>query len=89
MTKKNDPGLYGEIDNEPDNNDLLKRLISDMYSPDGDETNLDLISHADLTDSIREVAPRTHRAALYDIMIEMNFIRKTIEGTVYWLVYSI
>ncbi len=79
-------GLPGEV-NEP-RPDLLEEIISGMYSAEGDFEDVDLISHADMVDSVRGVIIKVNSTAVYDMMSAMGFASKTIEGTVYWLVYS-
>lgn len=84
----NSTGLPGEM-YEPRHDDLIKNLILSMYELEGDEEDFELVSHPDLTDSIREVVSTAHRVTVFDTMIELKFKSKIIEGTVYWLVYSI
>lgn len=84
----NSTGLPGEM-HEPRHDDLIINLILGMYESEGDKEDLELVSHADLTDSIREVVSSAHRVAVHDAMVELKFKFMIIEGTVYWLVYSI
>lgn len=80
-------GLPGEVE-EP-RPDLLEELISDMYDFEGDFADVEFMSHTDLVESVRGVITKANSVAVYDVMIKLNFQSKVIEGTVYWLVYSV
>jgi hypothetical protein len=82
-------GLPGEVDDDPLDPDVLVKVISSMYLPAGDAESADeLISHADLVESIRSTIVNVNSTAVYDSMINIGFRSRTIEGTIFWLVYN-
>ena len=80
-------GISG--DETPLDPDLLVKVISGMYLPAGSAGEADeLISHADLVESIRGTLTDVKSAAVFDAMTNIGFTNKTIEGTIYWLVFN-
>lgn len=82
-------GLQGEASNDPLDPETIVKVISSMYLPAHDaESSDDLISHPDMVESIRGTLVKVKSEAVYDAMISIGFNSKTIEGTIYWLVYN-
>lgn len=84
--------FFGIPGGDEDQNDLspeeLSAVILKMYMPAADAESADeLISHADLVESVRSALPKAKPEALFTRMTDMGFESKTIEGVIYWLVY--
>lgn len=84
--------FFGFPGGDEDQDDLspeeLSAVLLKMYLPASDVESADeLVSHADLVESVRTALPKAKPGALFTRMTDMGFESKTIEGVIYWLVY--
>lgn len=84
------PFMFDNPEEESQNDltpDELVQVIMKMYLPAASVTSAnDLISHADLVESVRNNLQKVNSHAVFTAMTDMGFESKTIEGTIYWLV---
>lgn len=67
--------------------DELEAVIKRMYLPAGSvEYSDDLLSHTEIVENIRTTLPQVKAGHVFTKLVEMGFLSKTIEGTIYWLV---
>ena len=82
-------GKQEKIEFVPDM-EMLKRIVKGMYIPV--ELGLkadDMVSQADMLECLRETVPELKEKQLYNMMVELCFTYKVIEGHIYWEVKNL
>lgn len=64
---------------------FVSTIVQQLYSPARETSQHDYVSLAEVLNSVREVT-ECDAETLYDTMVSLGYVTRTIDATIYWVV---